>query len=605
MCSSLVWPDNSTPRTRLYGFVSPIASGLRRSPLVSAAARSGGRKASAMHDQAEIRSLPIDIAFGRLQEWLVDRKRVPQDWRKRLAGIRARLAAAFASLPRDLDPSLLALEPDEIGYLEAKKIYGILLESNPESRNIFGRLTGSAGEWEAIVKAYEKDHVFLGEAAQIMVQNVNYDIPYQRKQMQKTQQQLAELDRREADIKRLAALSATRYAEACQELGLQGINVRQELIESAKTLPSTFTKILEVLNSDPVSIATEYYTTFVRDCHTEDKENCKSVLQNLKQLQANPPSLHISVCNEVESSLGETSKALESKVTGAENIDSNISADDIDWDISLDDNGIDWDIGAVEQPVEESGNGFGSYEIIDANVELAGSENYNFGISDDPSVNKSSSSEPGICWDITDVNPEENASIQNAPESGQSQSLAEERSQLLEKEYRNNILDDLLEVRAFLTQRLGEMRNADTSSLQHQVQAVSPFVLQQYAPENLENMLAEVSSAISLLSNQKTLDLIMILNSKRFLDRLVSTLEDKKHHEVKLREGLGDLSVKRMELQNALSSSWPKQEAAITKTRELKKLCETTLSTVFDGRPVHIIGEINTLLSSSVSQLAG
>lgn len=112
MCSSLVWPDNSTPRTRLYGFVSPIASGLRRSPLVSAAARSGGRKASAMHDQAGIRSLPIDIAFGRLQEWLVDRKRVPQDWRKRLAGIRARLAAAFASLPRDLDPSLLALEPD-------------------------------------------------------------------------------------------------------------------------------------------------------------------------------------------------------------------------------------------------------------------------------------------------------------------------------------------------------------------------------------------------------------------------------------------------------------------------------------------------------------
>lgn len=71
------------------------------------------------------------------------------------------------------------------------------------------------------------------------------------------------------------------------------------------------------------------------------------------------------------------------------------------------------------------------------------------------------------------------------------------------------------QIKSFLNQRTAEMRSEETSSLQHQVQAVAPFVLQQYASDAVDTMLAEVSLAISMLTNRKTRDLIMILNSKR------------------------------------------------------------------------------------------
>lgn len=42
----------------------------------------------------------------RVTDWLVDRKRIPADWRKKVASLRARIAAALASLPQSEDPWL-------------------------------------------------------------------------------------------------------------------------------------------------------------------------------------------------------------------------------------------------------------------------------------------------------------------------------------------------------------------------------------------------------------------------------------------------------------------------------------------------------------------
>jgi hypothetical protein len=72
----------------------------------------------------------------------------------------------------------------------------------------------------------------------------------------------------------------------------------------------------------------------------------------------------------------------------------------------------------------------------------------------------------------------------------------------------------------------------------------------------------EINSAVSdFISIHCVNDLVdyVLWPNFRFLDRLVNSLEEKKHHEVKLKDGLKDLATKRMELQNSLSSLWPKQ----------------------------------------------
>lgn len=572
-----------------------------------------------MQDGADIRNLPIDIAFARLGEWLVDRKRIPQDWRKRLSSIKSRISSALSSLPRDLDPFFQTLVLEGLGYLEVKQVYKILLSCTSESRNIFGRLSGSAGEWESIVRSFEKDHIFLGEAAQIMVQNVNYEIPYLKRQMQKVEQQLVELDRKEAYIKRNVALSAAKYSEACQKLGLQGENVRLELLEATKILPSIFSEILQVLNNDSILKAMNYYQDFVRDVHTEKEKIPGAVLQNLRYLHENPPSVHVSMSAEVQKSLSDMSRTDVGHFQTGEPMDADLSVGGIDWNISVDATQIDWDIGTVEQ-VEESDNGFGSYELVDYSADYQESENGKTMLVDEASLKTAekaavvpADSGSGVCWDAgfkksqfatleDSVVPDAGVESQQiAVEKSQPSGLDEERSPFLETEYRNKILDDLFEVKSFLNQRLVEMTSEESSSLQQHVQAVAPPVLQQHSLDAIQLMVSQVSLCISMLTGSKIRDLIMTLNSKRFLDKMVLTLEEKKQHEVKLRESLNDLPIRRVELQNTLSSSWPKLEATMAKTRELKQLCESTLSTMFDGRPVNITGEINTLIAASVS----
>lgn len=65
----------------------------------------------------------------------------------------------------------------------------ILKETEANTKNLFGRYGSQRmKDWQEIMSLYERDNVYLAEAAQMLMKIVKYDIPSLKKQIQKLQQ---------------------------------------------------------------------------------------------------------------------------------------------------------------------------------------------------------------------------------------------------------------------------------------------------------------------------------------------------------------------------------------------------------------------------------
>jgi hypothetical protein len=64
-----------------------------------------------------------------------------------------------------------------------------LKETEADTRSLFGRYGSQRmKDWQEVVRLYEKDNVYLAEAAQILMRNVAYEIPGIKKSITKYEQ---------------------------------------------------------------------------------------------------------------------------------------------------------------------------------------------------------------------------------------------------------------------------------------------------------------------------------------------------------------------------------------------------------------------------------
>lgn len=175
----------------------------------------------------------------------------------------------------------------------------------------------------------------------------------------------------------------------------------------------------------------------------------------MRNICENPPSVNVSVGSEIinEDSVNSSNDELNPAISNME-----VAAPDIDWDISVESPQIDWDIGTMEE-TDDTSNGLGPYEIINAS-DILQTSSQTEDVGSDPTIsNQELGSLADISWDISVETPQVNVIDDvNAPNVvldcqtsfpdtlSQLTENKEERSQLLDTEYRNKILDDLYEV---------------------------------------------------------------------------------------------------------------------------------------------------------------
>lgn len=98
-------------------------------------------------------------------------------------------------------------------------------------------------DWQEIAKLYERDSIYLAESAQILVRNVNYELPGVKKQITKFDQLIDEAQKKIQDQTASEAVLNAQRTALCQKLGIKGDHLREEFAEKLKDLPKFYQEI--------------------------------------------------------------------------------------------------------------------------------------------------------------------------------------------------------------------------------------------------------------------------------------------------------------------------------------------------------------------------
>jgi len=287
----------------------------------------------------------------------------------------------------------------------------------------------------------------------------------------------------------------------------------------------------------------------------------------------------------------------------------------IDWDVSVVDaqveppaGGIDWDVSVADGGAESTGTpaaveiDWDVGDVVEVEVdEPAGVETIEAPIEIDWDVRGFVVEDAGDARAETNVEKETNGlaeaeSRDDATTNDSSSSSSSFGRAFTDREFRARVLDDLLELRAFLTQRAADAGASGESATL--LASAPPEIRARFGDAaDLKKLAAACEEPVRVLAEDTAGRLLLVSASERYRKRLANDLVTAGRLESKFCVFADDARKKRDETRRSLRREALKAEASRKALREVKRFAERAISTMYKGRTVHIIGEINNALA--------
>ncbi|XP_072393463.1 CDK5 regulatory subunit-associated protein 3 [Diabrotica undecimpunctata] len=514
-------------------------------------------------------NIPIDINTNKLLEWLVSRRHVKPDWQNSILKIREKINNAIQDMPAH-EGIIKLLSGQHINYFHCLKIVEILKETEADSKNLFGRYGSQRmKDWQDIVTSYQKDNVYVAEVSQMLIRNVSFEVPSLRKQVSKLEQSQLECEKKIKDYSRAESTAQKEFKTSCDQLGISGKKIKNELIDLLKDLPGTYKTISEKIKI--VAPAVELYNAFNK--YLSGKKIDESALPLLEYLIKHGNT------TTYEYIYGEKPVTIEESTPDISEDKSSSDSDKIDFgDIDFGDNGgeINFDINTDNSTID-----FG--DVIEEN------QNIDWGAS-----NPEEGFEIVTHADL-DINLEESGIVVEKTGIDGGVAKGEEALTILDNpKTQEQIINSLMELSAFIKMRLYEMMN-DTDMLSTSQMQDAPTIIQMQTVESITILNDYISIALDQLTNKKIQHLHNIKHSPRYLDILTANLNQKLAIVDKMKGNKAILEDKIKTLREEAGSLEPIIKLLIERTKQLQKEIVDDISKKYKGRIVNIIGGVNAL----------